>query len=104
MRAPGRRNAKNSERLALLLNIDTATAMGSVAPAKDGVVLQTLTNDKARDHAATLTLLIQEILNTQNITPAQLNAIAVSGGPGSYTRLRVGVSTAKGLWHAGNKP
>jgi tRNA threonylcarbamoyladenosine biosynthesis protein TsaB len=104
MRAPGRRNAKNSERLALILNIDTATAMGSVALAKDGVVLQTLTNDKERDHAATLTLFIQEILNTQNITPAQLDAIAVSGGPGSYTGLRVGVATAKGLCYAWNKP
>src|ERR1044072_1442522 len=104
MRAPGRRNAKNSERLALILNIDTATAVGSVALAKDGVVLQTLTNDKERDHAATLTLFMQEILKTQQILPAQLDAIAVSGGPGSYTGLRVGVATAKGLCYAWNKP
>jgi tRNA threonylcarbamoyladenosine biosynthesis protein TsaB len=90
--------------LALILNIDTATAIGSVALAKDGVVLQTLANDKERDHAATLTVFIQEIFNTQKITPAQLDAIAVSGGPGSYTGLRVGVATAKGLCYAWNKP
>lgn len=104
MRAPGRRIAQNGERLAFILNIDTATAIGSVALAKDGVVLQTLTNDKERDHAAILTLFIQEIFNTQNITPAELDAIAVSGGPGSYTGLRVGVATAKGLCYAWNKP
>lgn len=90
--------------MALILNIDTATAIGSVALAKDGVVLQTLSNDKERDHAATLTLFIQEILNTQKITPAQLDAVAVSGGPGSYTGLRVGVATAKGLCYSWNKP
>ena len=90
--------------MALILNIDTATAIGSVALAKDGVVLQTLVNDKERDHAATLTLFIQEIFNTQKITPDDLDAIAVSGGPGSYTGLRVGVATAKGLCYAWNKP
>lgn len=90
--------------MALILNIDTATTIGSVALARDGVALQTLVNDKERDHAASLTLFIQEIFNTQQITPDDLDAIAVSGGPGSYTGLRVGVATAKGLCYAWNKP
>jgi len=90
--------------LAIILNIDTATATGSVALSKDGVVLAMRENTQERDHAAVLTLFIQEILRTQNILPAQLDAIAVSAGPGSYTGLRVGVATAKGLCYAWNKP
>ncbi|WP_188315853.1 tRNA (adenosine(37)-N6)-threonylcarbamoyltransferase complex dimerization subunit type 1 TsaB [Chitinophaga agrisoli] len=90
--------------MAIILNIDTATAIGSVTLAKDGVVLQTLKNEQERDHAAVLTLFIQEILKTQQILPEQLDAIAVSAGPGSYTGLRVGVATAKGLCYTWNKP
>ncbi|SEK92907.1 tRNA threonylcarbamoyladenosine biosynthesis protein TsaB [Chitinophaga rupis] len=90
--------------MAIILNIDTATATGSVALSKDGVVLAMRENTQERDHAAILTLFIQEILRTQNISPAQLDAIAVSAGPGSYTGLRVGVATAKGLCYAWNKP
>ncbi|WP_217602806.1 tRNA (adenosine(37)-N6)-threonylcarbamoyltransferase complex dimerization subunit type 1 TsaB [Chitinophaga sp. GbtcB8] len=90
--------------MAIILNIDTATATGSVALSKDGVVLAMRENTQERDHAAVLTLFIQEMLRTQNILPAQLDAIAVSAGPGSYTGLRVGVATAKGLCYAWNKP
>lgn len=90
--------------MALILNIDTATGMGSVTLAADGKALQTLYNEKERDHAASLTLFIQEILQTQGIQPERLDAIAVSAGPGSYTGLRVGVATAKGLCYAWNKP
>jgi tRNA threonylcarbamoyladenosine biosynthesis protein TsaB len=97
-------SAKTITPLAIILNIDTATATGSVALSKDGVVLAKRENTQERDHAAVLTLFIQEILRTQNILPAQLDAIAVSAGPGSYTGLRVGVATAKGLCYAWNKP
>jgi tRNA threonylcarbamoyladenosine biosynthesis protein TsaB len=90
--------------MALILNIDTATGMGSVTLARNGQVLQTLWNEKERDHAATLTLFIQEILQKQNINPESLDAVAVSAGPGSYTGLRVGAATAKGLCYAWNKP
>lgn len=90
--------------MSLILNIDTATALGSVCLSKDGQVLQTLVNREQQDHAATMVLFVQEILQTQQVKPAQLDAIAVSAGPGSYTGLRVGVATAKGLCYAWEKP
>ncbi|MEC5147571.1 tRNA (adenosine(37)-N6)-threonylcarbamoyltransferase complex dimerization subunit type 1 TsaB [Chitinophaga sp. 212800010-3] len=90
--------------MALILNIDTATTSGSVSLSRDGKVIQTLINEKQQDHAATMTLFVQQILKEQGILPGQLDAIAVSAGPGSYTGLRVGVATAKGLCYAWNKP
>jgi tRNA threonylcarbamoyladenosine biosynthesis protein TsaB len=78
--------------------------IGSVCLSKDGQPLQTLVNDQQKDHAATMVPFVQEILRTQGVTPAQLDAVAVSAGPGSYTGLRVGVATAKGLCYAWGKP
>jgi tRNA threonylcarbamoyladenosine biosynthesis protein TsaB len=90
--------------MALILNIDTATTTGSVSLSCDGQVIQTLVNEKQQDHAATMILFVQQILKEQGILPAALDAIAVSAGPGSYTGLRVGVATAKGLCYAWHKP
>jgi tRNA threonylcarbamoyladenosine biosynthesis protein TsaB len=90
--------------LSLILHIDTATNIGSVCLSKDGRPLQTLVNDKQQDHAASMVLFIQEIMRQQQVTPKDLDAIAVSAGPGSYTGLRVGVATAKGLCYTWEKP
>ncbi|MET3874991.1 tRNA (adenosine(37)-N6)-threonylcarbamoyltransferase complex dimerization subunit type 1 TsaB [Chitinophaga sp. OAE865] len=90
--------------MALILNIDTATTTGSVSLSRDGKAIQTLVNEKQQDHAAAMILFVQQILKEQGIAPAQLDAVAVSAGPGSYTGLRVGVATAKGLCYAWNKP
>ncbi|MGO4294126.1 tRNA (adenosine(37)-N6)-threonylcarbamoyltransferase complex dimerization subunit type 1 TsaB [Chitinophaga sp. RAB17] len=90
--------------MALILNIDTATTTGSVSLSRDGQAIQTLVNEKQQDHAATMILFVQQILKEQGILPEALDAIAVSAGPGSYTGLRVGVATAKGLCYAWHKP
>ncbi|HVI48317.1 MAG TPA: tRNA (adenosine(37)-N6)-threonylcarbamoyltransferase complex dimerization subunit type 1 TsaB [Chitinophaga sp.] len=90
--------------MALILSIDTATTTGSVSLARDGKVLQTLVNEKQQDHAATMVVFVQQLLETQQLLAADIDAIAVSAGPGSYTGLRVGVATAKGLCYAWNKP
>src|SRR5262249_13338949 len=83
---------------------DTATTVGSVCLSKDGQALQTLVNDKQQDHAASMVLFVQQIMREQQVTPKDIDAVAVSAGPGSYTGLRVGVATAKGLCYTWEKP
>lgn len=90
--------------MALILNIETATEVCSVALAKDGVLLAHRESSEPKAHAASLTLFIDEVLKKVGATYNELDAIAVSKGPGSYTGLRIGVSTAKGLCFALDKP
>ena len=88
-----------------ILNIETATTNCSVSIAKDGetIVLKE-DNDKSYSHAERLHVYIDSALKEVGITGADLSAIAISKGPGSYTGLRIGVSTAKGLCFALDKP
>src|SRR5690606_15724170 len=77
--------------------IDTATEVCSVSLSKGDTLLDTIETREPNQHAAKLTLSIEEILDRQQLAYADLAAISVSKGPGSYTGLRIGVSTAKGL-------
>ena len=88
-----------------ILNIETATTNCSVSIAKDGetIVLKE-DNDKSYSHAERLHVYIDSALKEAGITSADLSAIAISKGPGSYTGLRIGVSAAKGLCFALDKP
>ena len=90
--------------MALILQIETATTSCSVALAKDGDLLAHKEIDQRNIHAEVITVYIDEILAQSKVTYANLHAIAVSCGPGSYTGLRIGVSTAKGLCFALDKP
>lgn len=83
-----------------ILQIETSTAVCSVALVESGNVRQHESVDEPNVHASRLTLLIQALLDRENIGFKDLSAIAVSMGPGSYTGLRIGVSTAKGLCYA----
>ena len=84
-----------------ILHIETATKVCSVALSVDGELkqLQELKDD-GYAHGEQLTILIQQVLDLQGITSGMLSAVSVSAGPGSYTGLRIGVSTAKGLCYA----
>ena len=87
--------------MSYILNIETATKNCSVALAKDGkTVLCKELSEQGYSHAELLHVFIEEILNESKITFQDLNAIAISKGPGSYTGLRIGVSSAKGLCYA----
>jgi tRNA threonylcarbamoyladenosine biosynthesis protein TsaB len=84
----------------MILNIDTATEQATVCISKDGEVISALINDNQKDHASWVQVAINSLLQKEGITMQQLQAIAVTEGPGSYTGLRVGMATAKGLCFA----
>ncbi|GAC1308856.1 MAG: tRNA (adenosine(37)-N6)-threonylcarbamoyltransferase complex dimerization subunit type 1 TsaB [Mucilaginibacter sp.] len=90
--------------MSLILQIETATASCSVALANAGKMLAVKEINARNVHAEVITLFIDELIQQANITYNDLDAIAVSCGPGSYTGLRIGVSTAKGLCFVLDKP
>ena len=88
----------------MIIQIETATTSCSVALAKDGIVLAHKQVNQRNIHAGLITLFIQEILSVTGVDYKDIDAVAVSSGPGSYTGLRIGISTAKGLCFALDKP
>lgn len=90
--------------MAIILNIETSTSVCSVAIAKEGKVLAYRVSPGERSHATLLTPYIEEVLESSGISVEDLDGIAVCKGPGSYTGLRIGISTAKGMAYALNKP
>lgn len=88
----------------LILNIDTAVAGASVCLASGAVVQGCKRNATPNDSAAWIHTAIQELLNEQGVAVNGLAAVAVSAGPGSYTGLRIGMATAKGLCYAAGLP
>lgn len=87
--------------MALILSLETSAARCSVALHQNGTLINTLTITENQAHAAKLAILIKEIVADRM---PHLSAIAVSAGPGSYTGLRIGTSTAKGICFALNIP
>lgn len=90
--------------MSLLLLIETATTSCSVALAHNGQTIALREIDQRNIHAEVITVYIDEVLRETNKQFVDLDAVAVSSGPGSYTGLRIGVSTAKGLCFSLDKP
>lgn len=90
--------------MALILNIETSTTMCSVSLADKGELISCKELDNGYTHAENLHVFINDLLIQEKVIPSQLDAVAVGSGPGSYTGLRIGVSTAKGLAFSLNKP
>ncbi len=91
--------------MAHILLIETTTRACSVGIARNGSIIA-LREDLSSDysHAAMLTVFMEEVLKEAKLSPADVDAVAVSQGPGSYTGLRIGVSAAKGFCYARNIP
>lgn len=88
----------------MILCLETATPVCSVA-LNDGTQTLALRECKGQNaHSEKITIYIYEVLKEAGISYQQLDAVAVSKGPGSYTGLRIGVSTAKGVCYAANLP
>ncbi len=91
--------------MALILLLETATTNCSVALAKEGEILAIHEHDTPNySHSEQLHVFIQKVLEEASLAIHDIDAIAVSKGPGSYTGLRIGVSAAKGLCFALDKP
>ena len=87
-----------------IILIETSTALCSVALAEDGAIVDYRESSAPKAHASLTAVFIQEMLEGRGLTVADCDAVCVSMGPGSYTGLRVGVSTAKGLCFGARKP
>lgn len=85
--------------MSLILNIESATDICSINICRDGEIVAER-EIVGNSHAEKMTLLIQECLEDSELKMSDLNAVAISNGPGSYTSLRIGASTAKGICYA----
>lgn len=87
-----------------ILHIETSTNVCSVALSVDGKCIFSIADEKGQNHATLLSPFIEQALTCLKQQELTLDSVAVSSGPGSYTGLRIGVSTAKGLCYGYNKP
>ena len=90
--------------MAAILVIETSTQICSVALTVDGLLTDVIESGEGQNHARLVTVYAEEILKRNNVKMDDLVAVAVSKGPGSYTGLRIGVSTAKGICYARHIP
>jgi tRNA threonylcarbamoyladenosine biosynthesis protein TsaB len=88
----------------LLLSLETSSTVCSVALHRDAQLLGASELQIEKSHSSHITVMINQLVENCGATLKQLDAIAVSGGPGSYTGLRIGSATAKGICYALDKP
>lgn len=88
----------------LILHIETATDICSIGLSRGDQLLSIHNAETGYQHAAQITLLIQRCLEEAGVRLIELDAVALSSGPGSYTSLRVGAATAKGICYSLDKP
>jgi len=87
-----------------ILGIESAALTASAAILVDGVITAEYSTNFKKTHSQTLLPMIEELFRMTGLTPQDMDAVAVSEGPGSFTGLRIGAATAKGIAFAINKP
>jgi tRNA threonylcarbamoyladenosine biosynthesis protein TsaB len=90
--------------MSYILHLDTAIQAAHISIAKNGIVIAQQSNEAQKDHGTFLHIAIQHMLQHMAIDIHEIDAIAISAGPGSYTGLRLAFATAKGLCFTLNKP
>jgi len=90
--------------MALILILESSTEVCSVALSEGGKLNDLEESGEGLNHSRLLTVFAEKILKRNRLNPSEVDAFAVSKGPGSYTGLRIGVSAAKGLCFATGKP
>ncbi len=90
--------------MAYILHIDTSAETGLTAISSNGLILGEHLSLEARNHASVINHHIESVVAQAGIALKDIDAVAVCGGPGSYTGLRIGLATAKGLCYALDKP
>ena len=88
----------------MIICLETATNLCSVALCDSAGVISLRESNESKSHASLLTFLLRRSLKRMESEHSDLDAIAVSKGPGSYTGLRIGVSVAKGIAYAASIP
>lgn len=90
--------------MAFILHLETSSPVCSVALSKGSEMIRCIESNEANVHSSHLSIFIRKILEETGIAVTNLSAVAVSNGPGSYTGLRIGLSTAKGICYGGDLP
>lgn len=90
--------------MARVLSIETSGSICSVAIIENQCVVEIISTEEPNVHSKKLAVFIQDIFKKTNLNPSDIDVVAVSEGPGSYTGLRIGFSLAKGLCYALDKP
>src|SRR5207248_723033 len=107
-RAPGRRPPRDRGRAVNVLGFDTSTAATSTCLLRDGQAFEVIPSDERLlgppGHGRELMPAVAQVMADAGTTYADLNAIAVGIGPGTFTGLRIGVATARALAHAHDLP
>lgn len=92
------------KKIKMILCLETSTAVCSVSLVDNGNVIALRESLDGQNHAEKITIFIDEVMKEAGVAYKDLDAVATSMGPGSYTGLRIGVSAAKGLCYAMEKP